>query len=735
MGNRYRNGQPDEAYKHGNFTLAGQTANDKGGVHMANSRTNRCRSGGGEVTFNIFRQEEMILRYFDTRYNWQWWAVPPGTANTDCRTQEQIPSLRIEEAKNLVIDHISSGWSSYGLPIASPPGNGAKGNGNISVQRSLMHENAYNTQSGINSLNGRNYQHNHNVGMLLGDGVPGTTGNSTSFSIHKNAFIGVSHRMPNTAGRDYASFSVINNYSFGFTGDGNQRLSRIAGSAKNDFINNVYQQTNSSVPFAANENGDVRNNLLGFEFSAFSNPSEVTPNFFINGNLFLNKQGEELEITSRIERDPRLMLFSYIGANGRTTDNRGPNLNENDHRLILRQNPIPAAENPVKVLPANLVKQDILSNVGGNVRFKSDGSTYIDNPVDKNYISWALNNAGPEHTTRVLNDGGVGDTGGNNTEFGEFRFKHPNYSQAPAVDLAVYDTDLDGMPNEWEIKHGLNPNSKNSSAVRSNRNWTFGKYLVKNNAGYTDLEMYLADIAGDFHMLAKTEGKPINHHKDELKSISMPTTIMPSTTVEALIEYSANGKRDIKCYLRKTGTNKVIAFDKAVVNAGSNRLATCDLSIPSDAPAGNNYELYTRITKVNGKWSERFDDATKGPIKIPALKDDIVSINIPPLVTTGSKVTTYINYMATAKRDIKCFLKNANGKVVKFEPVAVSAGVGNITGELDGVVTDAGSAAQCTFDLPANMPKGEYSLYIFMTKSKGKWSERFDEITESMIIE
>ena len=121
VGNRYPNGQPDEAYKHGNFTLAGQTANDKGGVHMANSRTNRCRSGGGEVTFNIFRQEEMILRYFDTRYNWEWWAVPPESPicppTRPTPEQQHIPSLRIEEAKNLVVDHISSGWSTYGLVI------------------------------------------------------------------------------------------------------------------------------------------------------------------------------------------------------------------------------------------------------------------------------------------------------------------------------------------------------------------------------------------------------------------------------------------------------------------------------------------------------------------------------------------------------------------------------------------------------------------------------------------
>jgi len=50
-----------------------------------------------------------------------------------------------------------------------------------------------------------------------------------------------------------------------------------------------------------------------------------------------------------------------------------------------------------------------------------------------------------------------------------------------------------------------NPEVGNNNAVRSDRTWYFGQYTVVNNAGYTDLEIYLADIAGDFHMLGQAQ--------------------------------------------------------------------------------------------------------------------------------------------------------------------------------------------------------------------------------------
>jgi len=50
-----------------------------------------------------------------------------------------------------------------------------------------------------------------------------------------------------------------------------------------------------------------------------------------------------------------------------------------------------------------------------------------------------------------------------------------------------WDSDRDGMPNEWELAHGLNPNDPSD-----------GNATTFSNVGYTNLEMYLAELAGDF---------------------------------------------------------------------------------------------------------------------------------------------------------------------------------------------------------------------------------------------
>jgi hypothetical protein len=34
-----------------------------------------------------------------------------------------------------------------------------------------------------------------------------------------------------------------------------------------------------------------------------------------------------------------------------------------------------------------------------------------------------------------------------------------------------------------------------------NKNWEIQGYSIKNKAGYTNLEIYLAELAGDFHIL------------------------------------------------------------------------------------------------------------------------------------------------------------------------------------------------------------------------------------------
>ncbi|MGZ3755795.1 MAG: polysaccharide lyase [Mucilaginibacter sp.] len=56
---------------------------------------------------------------------------------------------------------------------------------------------------------------------------------------------------------------------------------------------------------------------------------------------------------------------------------------------------------------------------------------------------------------------------------------YPDYKGTP-----YKDTDNDGIPDAWEIAHGLNPKDPNDSALPA-----------KNGGGYTNIEVYLNDIA------------------------------------------------------------------------------------------------------------------------------------------------------------------------------------------------------------------------------------------------
>lgn len=85
---------------------------------------------------------------------------------------------------------------------------------------------------------------------------------------------------------------------------------------------------------------------------------------------------------------------------------------------------------------------------------------------------------------------------------------------------ADFDSDRDGMPDGWERKHGLNP----AGAADGN-----GTQLSKD--GYTNVEMYLNELAGDLTVGTTALGAPIaTHHPRHGLQGSVVLTLGPPTS-------------------------------------------------------------------------------------------------------------------------------------------------------------------------------------------------------------
>lgn len=77
-----------------------------------------------------------------------------------------------------------------------------------------------------------------------------------------------------------------------------------------------------------------------------------------------------------------------------------------------------------------------------------------------------------------------------------------------------FDTDVDGMEDAWELKHGLNPNDS-----------TDGAAFTLSNEGYTNVEMYLNELMGDEVVYANEDEKPTPTATPEPPATPDPTPV------------------------------------------------------------------------------------------------------------------------------------------------------------------------------------------------------------------
>ncbi len=456
---------PDEIYRSGagNFTLAGQTANDLGGVHLISIEGDDDKSG----FIAINHSKNIQIRYISAKGAWG--------------GDSYSTALRLDSSNDVILDHFSGGFGYYSLFFDGFNRNNDYKAGGVTLQYSLAHE-------GIDG---------HNVGTVSGgyyshlpqDSNPLNQWRTTfgEVDVHHNAYILLSHRQTgNIYAGDSGRYTRTSNYVYGI----GSRLDSVAGNLQVDYVNNVYEANRAQTiawerlhKFEISDEGKVPWDEVT-QPSIFMKGNQILNN---DGSTFLSSTGNQWNMWSMYADSPSMYDDSPVA--GLSTDDPLPN----DYQRSRQQEP---RLHPVTETPTSQVKDFVLKHAGAGVRFNDDGTTRDINSdeIDYSYILIAQSRLGPSN----IGDGGIGDSD---------RFDYPHYSPSgrgkpqdnenPKKFLAGFDSDLDGLPDAWEKLH------KVSDAKGTKVNWNIQGYSIQNNAGYTNLEMYLAERAGDFYMLEK----------------------------------------------------------------------------------------------------------------------------------------------------------------------------------------------------------------------------------------
>ena len=415
-----------------NLTIAGETANDLGGVNIT------IPDDGANVDIRISIQN-MIVRYI---------AVEGGFASQDNGGDLLIPFSR-SGSYNTILDHYTGGWANYTgggmVQIDLDLGRG----GLTTTQRSLLHEGSHQQNTGgsggiLASYTRQIYPDDYAQQLEAWGAWDG-------FSNHHNAFIGLTHRFFNTAGNGETADQIYNNYIYGWR---NRMSTHYNGNQPIDIRRNYYE----AAPYNADLNYGLMHRFDYREVTNMTPPIETNANFYIAENLVIDKDGS---VFHGVDDDDWVMLATFDPDDPRDVSD-----------VARRLEPAPTPHGEMTLHHTEDVKEVVLANVGAGVRFDENGTPYNNRENDLRYINWARDGTGPASVSTAFGDGGLGD---------HASFVHPVYV-SQTRDRG--ELDEEGVPFGW-----VPPDD------------------VINDAGYSRLELYLADIAGDFHVLRARQNR------------------------------------------------------------------------------------------------------------------------------------------------------------------------------------------------------------------------------------
>lgn len=304
-------------------------------------------------------------------------------------------NLTISGGYNIIVDHVSMSWSTdENVGIYKKTHHTPIHK--ITIQRSIMAE----------GLAG------HSNGMLISGEWDDSDPNNPidnwrqvyDLSIHHNLFVHNTHRNPRVTS---GGAQIINNVTYNWK----SRIGSTTRGSISDFINNY---------FKAGPMSNLRRLLLHENFSLrrLFKPY-ADPSIYTVGNIV---EPVYLDPTADNWRIHKLnYLFTSVPKH------------------YHRHTPLPRAPIPITQQPAYAAYASVLRDVGANARLDCLGNWVpTADAVDRRILSDVRNNTGP--TQPVNRPDAVGGY--------------------PEVDPGVPcdDNDHDGMPDEWEILHGFNPN-------------------------------------------------------------------------------------------------------------------------------------------------------------------------------------------------------------------------------------------------------------------------------------
>ncbi|MDW5289359.1 T9SS type A sorting domain-containing protein [Formosa sp. PL04] len=456
---------------------------------------------------------------------------------------------------------------------------------------------SWNTTDTSSSINNVTVQRSLFAESSKGAIFGGASGvNIGKISVLNNLWYNISHRFPNVNGYG-GDYEVINNVVWTVK----NRLIRGNGNFNLNHLSNYYDFGDQAI-------ADKRLNMYNLQ--------SYVPKIYTNGNKYVAKNSISpltYSVSEMNSNNTKAWKF-FLDAGGYSTGDQVPsNYFENNQFNLFGAK--------INVQSADAAFNDVKNDVGCNASLNADGSKSSN--LDVLDIEWLSNVKKGSYTSGMS----------------ESSYSVPSISSKSRP--SNYDTDKDGMADEWE-RNTFGDLSKNGTAD-------------SDGDGYTDLEEFLNGVDGD-NTTAPTPDVEVNAGEDQIICKEVKVTLKASgastyewntgektqsitVSPEQTTTYTVTGKDDSGN--SDTDTVKVTVQDLPTVDAGADVSICEEGSIELTATGTGNFEWSTgektkTITVSPDKTTTYTVTATNGTCS----NSDVVKVTVSPrqTINAGSDV-------------------------------------------------------------------------------------------------